>query len=680
MKLRSLLFPVFAFSAGLLQADVTLPSVISDHMVLAKVEKVPIWGKADPEEVITVSLEGLTVSTKAGADGRWSASLNLKNSAPGPFEMTVEGKNKLTISDVLVGEVWLASGQSNMGWIVKNTNDANQVIAGSANPLIRVFNVKTTASPTPQEDVVGQWVLASPETTGEFSAVGYFFVRKLQSELQAPVGLINSSWGGTPSEAWTSVEALDSVPDLKGSRLKQVAAFEEHPDKHKAYLDSMEAWITKHDRNDKPVADAAAFAGVDIKTDGWVPVTLPGEVKAPGLAEGGAVWLRKDIEMSTQKQVALTLPIDGHDSVYWNGKLLGQTTIRDFPGRGFIRRGGAYNIPGDAVNVGKNVLAIRLYQPVGPTRFPGEPKAGAISLKGEWLAKTEYEFPSLDAAVLATAPIPPVNPPGPQYIAGFLFQGMINPLIPFAINGVIWYQGESNVGRAYQYQTAFPLLINDWRAKWKQGDFPFYFCQLANFQAKVPTPVDSAWAELREAQSKTLSLPKTGQAVIIDIGEAGDIHPRNKKDVGERLARIALAKDYGKSVAFSGPVFDQLTVKGNQAILTFQHAEGGLVAQPLGETYDVNTFNGETAPLVRNSPNSQLEGFAICGDDKQWVWADAKIDGDKVIVTSEKVPTPVAVRYAWADNPTCNLANAAGLPASPFRTDDFPLKTLGNKF
>ncbi len=672
MKSCSLLFPILVLSAGLLKADVTLPSVISDHMVLAKVEKVPIWGKADPGEDVSVSIQGQTVSTKADKDGRWTVSLNLKDFATGPFEMMIEGKNKLTVSDILVGEVWLASGQSNMGWILKNTDNADADIASSANPMIRVFTVKATTAATLQDDVEGQWVLASPETSGSFTAVGYFFARKLQKELQVPIGLINSSWGGTPSESWTSAKAIDSVPDLKAARERQMMAFEAYPAKHKAYTDGMGAWIKAHAREDKPVADAAAFAGMDVNTDGWVTVSLPGEVKAPGLAEDGAVWLRKEVNIDTKKPVLLTLPIDGYDSVYWNGKLLAQTTYEDFPGTGFVRRYGPYIIPEGSVNVGKNVLAIRLYQPVGPTNIPGEPKAGPLSLNGEWLAKTEYEFPPLDAATIAAAATPPPGPTAPQYIAGFLFQGMINPLIPFAINGAIWYQGESNAGRAYQYQTAFPLMINDWRAQWNQGDFPFYFCQLANYLPKKPSPAESAWAELREAQSKTLSLPNTGQAVIIDIGESEDIHPRNKKDVGDRLARIALARDYGKSVPFSGPVFDGLTIKDNQAILTFQHAEGGLVAQPLPETYDVKSLTGETAPLVRNSPDSQLEGFAICGEDKVWVWADAKIDGDKVIVSSDKVPNPVAVRYAWAENPTCNLANAAGLPASPFRTDDFP--------
>ncbi len=680
MKISSLLASVLVLSSGFLQADVTLPSVFSNHMVLAKVEKVPVWGKADPGEEVTVTFQGKTSSAKANDAGRWEVILNLKDSGSGPFEMTVEGKNQLTISDVLVGEVWLASGQSNMQWVLSNTTNAAAEIASSENSQIRMFTVKSTSSSTPQDDVEGKWVVASPQTSGAFSAVGYFFARKLQKELQVPVGVINSSWGGTPSEAWTSPQALDTVPDLKATRERQWAAVKAYPEKHKAHIEALEAWIKTHGREDKSVTDAETFAGIDVNTEDWVTVAIPGEVKAPGLAESGAIWLRKEVDVDAKKPTGLTLPIDGYDSVYWNGQLLAQTAPSKFPGTGFVRRGGPYTVPAESIQIGKNALAIRLYQPMGPTRIPGEPRAGSLSLKGDWLAKTEYQFSPLDADTMSAAPKPIANIPAPSHTAGFLFYGMINPLIPFAINGAIWYQGESNAGRAHQYQTAFPLMINDWRKQWDRGDFPFYFCQLANFLPKKSTLADSPWAELREAQSKTLALPNTGQAVIIDVGESEDIHPRNKKDVGERLARIALAKDYGKEMPYSGPVFEALTIHGNQAILSFQHVEGGLVAKPLGETYDVNTLAGKTSPLVRNSPNSELEGFAICGEDKVWVWADAKIDGDKVIATSDKVPNPVAVRYAWSDNPTCNLFNAAGLPASPFRTDDFPLTTFGKKY
>lgn len=261
-----------------------------------------------------------------------------------------------------------------------------------------------------------------------------------------------------------------------------------------------------------------------------------------------------------------------------------------------------------------------------------------------------------------------------------LFNGMIHPLIPCAMRGVIWYQGESNTSSAHQYRTTFPLMIKDWRSRWTEGDFPFYFCQLPNFKEKKVQPGESAWAELRDAQTSALDLPNTGQAILIDIGEEGDLHPPNKKDAGERLARIALARTYGQNVAWSGPVFDSMTAKDGKVHIRFQHAAGGLVARPLPETYPLKTSSSKMIPLVRNSPQSELEGFAVCGEDRQWKWADAKIEGDSVSVWSPQVPTPVAVRYAWADNPTCNLYNGNGLPAAPFRTDDFPGLTHGNKY
>jgi sialate O-acetylesterase len=649
-------------------------------MVLEKSAKVPIWGKADPGEQVTVTLNGQSAKATAGPDGKWTAALDLKDSAAGPFEMTVEGKNKLVLADVVVGEVWVASGQSNMEWATKNCIGAEQDIAASANPLLRQFLVKKNPTNEPLDDTAGTWVAAEPATTGGFSAVGYFFARKLQNELKVPVGVVNTSWGGTPSEAWTSVEAIDSVPDLKAARERLWAALKEYPEIKKAYIDGMTSWIKENAREDKPVADAAAFAGLDVSPEGWIPVKIPGAVTAQGLPGAGAVWLRKEINFPDKPagNLPLNLPLDGFDSVYWNGRLLKQTSYQDFPGLGNVRRYGPYDIPAGEVKQGKNVLAIRIYEPVGPAKFFAEPKAGAISLSGEWLAKAEYDFPALDPQ--KPAPQPPANPPAPQNVASYLFNGMIHPILPYAIKGAIWYQGESNASRAFQYRSAFPLMITDWRKQWNQGNFPFYFCQLANFMAKKPEPGDSGWAELREAQSMTLGLPKTGQAVLIDIGESADIHPRNKKDVGERLALIALANDYGKSIPYSGPVYESVKAANGKAILTFKHADGGLVAKPLPETSVVKSQTSETAPLLRNSPASPLEGFAICGEDKKWFWADAKIDGDTVVVSSDKVPVPVAVRYAWADNPTCNLFNGAGLPASPFRTDDFPPVTLSGKY
>ncbi|HEY9249847.1 MAG TPA: sialate O-acetylesterase [Rariglobus sp.] len=677
LALAAVLLPVCS------RAEVTLPAIISDHMVVQKSARVPIWGQASPGEAVTVTLNGQSARATADAAGKWLAALDLKNSPPGPFELTVEGKNKLTLSDVVVGEVWLASGQSNMEFGVGGSLGGGKEIASSANPLLRQFLVKRTASGEALDDTEGRWVAASPATTGTFTAVGYFFGKKLQSELQVPVGLINAAWGGTPCESWTSPAALDSVAELRLGREKREASFKAYPKKKQAFVEEFGAWLRTNGREDRPPADPAAFAGTAISTEGWIPVKVPGRVAAPGLPEAGAVWLRREVDIKPKPSASLrlSLPINGFDSVFWNGRLLQQTTYRDFPGLGAVRRYGAFDLPANAVNAGSNVLALRFHMPAGPAEFWGEPKAGSLSLAGSWLAKAEYAFPPLPPAQVAAAPKPPAVPAESQYVGGYLFNGMIHPILPYAIRGAIWYQGEANAGRAWQYRTAFPLMIADWRNHWKQGDFPFYFCQLPAYHAKKTEPSESAWAELREAQSLALALPNTGQATLIDLGEAANIHPRNKKDVGDRLALIALARDYGRSGPFSGPVYDSVSFANGKAVVRFKHVEGGLVARPLPETYDVNSQNTlVTAPLVRNSPASQLEGFALCGEDKTWFWADASIQGDTVVVSSDKVPAPVAVRYAWADNPTCNLYNRAGLPAAPFRTDDFPAMSLKTKY
>lgn len=302
-------------------------------------------------------------------------------------------------------------------------------------------------------------------------------------------------------------------------------------------------------------------------------------------------------------------------------------------------------------------------------------------LKGEWLAKVETALPPLESVALSALPSRPAAVPyDPQNVAGYLFNGMISPVIPYGLRGVIWYQGEGNWNRGYQYRTEFPALIKDWRAKWGRGDFPFYYCQVANLSAHPAKPGNSEQAELREAQSMALALPNTGQAILIDIGEENNIHPANKVEVGDRLARIALARDYGKNVVYSGPVYAGMSVEGGKIRVKFTHTDGGLVAKPMPAVYQPLSTDPKTVPVVRNSPGSELEGFAVCGEDRKWQWADAKIDGDTVVAGSAQVPKPVAVRYAWASNPVCNLYNGAGLPTSPFRTDDFPLSSRNNKY
>lgn len=497
-------------------AGIGLPAIISDHMVLQKSAKVPIWGKASPGEEVTVTLDRRSVSATTGSDGKWKVELNLDDAGSGPFKLDVAGTNsRIVISDVVIGEVWVASGQSNMELMLKDSAGSEREIARSENPLLRQFLVRNVASQESLDDCGGKWVVAGPDTSGKFSAVGYYFVKRLQNTLTVPVGLIHASWGATPAEAWASSDSLDKVPELKIAREQ--------------------------------------------------------------------LWQRE--------------------------------------------------------------------RPQGHVR---EPRGGV---------------PVFSSQILPA-----------QKTAGYLFNGMINPIIPYAIRGVIWYQGEGNVDRAFQYRTTFSLLIKDWRERWARGELSFYFCQLANFGMKDTDPAESTWAELREAQDMALTLPRTGQAVLIDTGEAENIHPRNKRDAGERLALIALAKDYGKKELFSGPAYDAMKIEAGRIRLTFRHTDEGLVAKPLPVTYEVNTHKGQTAPLVRNSPGSQLEGFAICGEDRRWQWANAKIDGDSVLVWSNEIAHPVAVRYAWGDNPTCNLYNAGDLPASPFRTDDFPLTTRDNRY
>lgn len=663
-------------AAALAHADVKLPALISDHMVLQKADAVPVWGKADAGEEVAVTLDRQTRKTVADAQGRWRVDLDLKDARPGPWTMSVQGRNTITVSDVMVGEVWIASGQSNMEFSLKEVLESQAEIAQAANPLLRHFDVENSAKPQPVEDCKGSWVVAAPDTAGKFSAVGYYFGKMLQRELKVPVGILNTTWGGSSCEAWTSREALSRDPQMKESVDRLLEKIEQYPRQKECFVAEFSAWLKARGREDKPCASPEAFAGLDVSTEGWTPVTMPGKISAAEFAGNGAIWVRRDVdvpEASANKPLQVELGVfAGYQTVFWNGQKLNEMTYETYPGKGYYSRS---SVPANLVKAGRNVLALRIYAPVEAPKLTNQPtrlQANPIPLDGVWLAKAEYAFPPLEAAVLATAPVPPDQAMLPHHVTANLFNGMLNPLIPYAMRGVIWYQGEANASRAVQYRLTFPRMIEDWRQRWGRGDFPFYFCQLANYMAKARVPKESEWAELREAQSMTLKLPRTGQAVLIDAGESDDIHPRNKADVGRRLALIALANDYGKPVASSGPVYEGMQSERGKIRLKFSHTDGGLVARPVPETYGVRLSLGRTAPLIRNAPKSELEGFALCGEDRKWVWAEARIEGESVLVWSTAVQTPVAVRYGWADNPTCNLYNGAGLPAAPFRTDNFP--------
>ena len=668
------------FLPHLLRADVRLPSIFSEHAVLMKAESVPVWGRAEPGEHIRVTINGKAVDAEANALGRWKAELNLKDSSTGPFEMTVEGKNKIVIQDVVVGDVWLASGQSNMELPLRVTAGADAEIAASANPLLRQFLVKKAGATRPADDCEGHWTLAEPATSGDFTAVGYYFGKNLQQAHKGAVGIIHASNGGTLIEPWTPADAFERVDAFKDAAAAMRKTSKEYPVQRAKFVADFTAWLKQHDREDKPCPNPAVYADENASTQGWKTVTFPGKISEPEFASSGVFWLRHGIDVSAtvahQGFKIMVGPLSGYWQVYWNGSKLTEMTYAQLPGKDFSCY---FPVPPDQIRSGKNTLAIRIYSPASPLIVSGRDLwAGPISLNGPWLATVERTFPELSPKIMNS--VPRMTYKLPDMLPGTLYNGLINPVVPYSIAGVLWYQGESNVGRAYEYRIAFATLIKGWREKWGRDDLPFYFCQLCNNNPKLPLPGESPWAELRESQSLALALPATAQAVTIDLGEAGDLHFRDKKTVGDRLFRIAEAKLHGQPITFLGPVYESIAIEAGKARIKFQSSKEQLVAGRLPATYNVKTLLGETAPLVRNSPNSELEGFAICGEDHKWVWADARIDGESVLVWSDKVSHPVAVRYGWADNPTCNLYNSAGLPASPFRTDSFTVSTQAKRF
>lgn len=646
---HALLSILFCFTALLftspLMAQLKLPQIFSDHMVLQQKAEVPIWGWAAAGEKITVQLAKQEVNTTADDSGQWSVKLQPVN-AGGPHELVVSSKNQtLRYEDVLFGEVWLCSGQSNMEYTLKML-DKTEAIANADNDQLRLFTVEKRVAFRPEEDLEsGQWASTKPETIADFSAVAYFFGKKLQEELDVPIGLIQSAWGGTVVETWMSSASAKKVP-----------YYTEHVNQLKDFdVEKMKAQTTA--RYDKLLAEfgdekkdglqngKALWAASNYDDSRWGDMKLPGLWENQGFSElNGVVWYRKEINIPAEvaaKGLTLHLgPIDDDDMTWINGQLVGSMVQKYNVPR-------IYEVPAKVLKAGKNVITVRVNDTGGGGGFHGQAEQMKIqsgdfehSLAGMWKYRLSPDLVSFEAAGA-----------GPNDHPTVLFNGMINPLIPYALQGAIWYQGESNAGRAYEYRELFPMMINDWRKYWSE-DLDFYWVQLANFMDPASDPGPSNWAELREAQDMTLSLPKTGMAVIIDIGEADDIHPKNKEDVGLRLALQALHKNYGQDIVYSGPVFEGMKIDGKTAILSFDHTGSGLMAK---DKY------------------GYLKGFAIAGKDRKFHWARARIVGDKVEVFSPEVNQPVAVRYAWADNPEdANLYNKEGLPAAPFRTDEWP--------
>jgi sialate O-acetylesterase len=634
-----------------LHAAVKLPSVFSDNMVLQRDTRTPVWGTAAPKAAIRVTLGGQYTAATADADGNWKAELP-PQPAGGPFELNVSGDGEVIVKNVMLGEVWICSGQSNMAFGTGSAVNGAAEVAAAEYPDIRLFGVPRVAAAKPASDVNARWQPCSPATVRSFSAVGYFFGRELYQKLNVPIGLIDSSWGGTPAQSWTPLPRLAAEPALQEyAKLAEpvLDMFLNRPDEFK---NKIEEWEKANNYVDAGIDQAAkGWEASELPAEGWQDATVPGNwERGLRLNIDGAVWFRRTVEIPTDwagKDVIVELGrIEDWDTTWANGQKLGETGANIANARGQSRR---YTIPATQVKPGKLVLAVRVFNRSANGGFASSPdelklsakgtKPDSLPLAGTWTYRVERSLPPKNLP----KPLSPLD----GHCPGALYNGMIAPLQPYAIRGAIWYQGESNAGKPEQYQTLLPTLITSWRDAWGQGDFSFYIVQLANFMARKPEPGDSNWAALREAQLKTLAVPNTGLAVIIDIGDATDIHPRNKQDVGKRLALWALAKDYKQDAVFSGPLYDRMTVEGNKVRIAFKHVGGGLNIQG----------------------TEGLKGFAIAGADGKFVWADAAIDGETVLVSSPAVAEPKAVRYGWADNPLCTLYNAAGLPASPFRTD-----------
>jgi sialate O-acetylesterase len=647
--------------------NISLPAIFSDHAVIQRDAKIPVWGTADPGGIVRVELANKGGTATVDDNGKWMVQLPpLK--AGGPYEMYIIGNDTLTIKDLLIGEVWLCSGQSNMEWQVRNSMNAQQEIENADYPGIRMFTVTRVVSDKPLDDCGGSWKIATPETAGDFSAVGYFFGRELHEELNVPVGLINSSWGGTPAEAWTSIETLESdsvlLPILERRR-ESLATYPERLAEYREILRKIEESGERLPMYQSDPGNKGAdrgWADPEFDESQLSDFTVPGFWEnRQGMDIDGAVWFRKAVDIDESwlgKPLRLTLgAIDDFDVTYFNGVRVGATG-EDTPNFWVHQR--QYTVPADLVNSKRVVIAVRIFDRYGDGGFVGPASNMRLTvadgssddytrLDGAWKMMIEQ---ALDPSAISGPggqglPPEPMGPGHPHSPAG-LYNAMINPLAPYAIKGAIWYQGESNAGRAYQYRTLLPAMIRDWRTLWGQARYPFGIVQLANYMPVSAEPEESEWAELREAQTLTaLGDPDVGLAVTIDIGEAEDIHPRNKQDVGKRLSLWALAKVYGSKVEYSGPLYDSMEIVGDAIIVSFSHAKNGLIAK-----------------------GDEVHGFAIAGADYNFVWANAEIRGNKVIVWSDEVEDPVAVRYAWANNPVCNLYNSEMLPAIPFRTDD----------
>lgn len=604
-------------------------------MVLQRNKLNTIWGWSDPGDSIRVQIGENTASGTADSSGRWQVKIQ-PPPAGGPYTVKISGHRTAELHNVLVGDVWLCGGQSNMQLMLQEAKNGAEEVQAANFPEIRFFSVFGQPSYHHTDVVQGEWKVVSPETAARVSAVAYYFARKIQQKTHIPIGLVVDCLGGTPAEAWTSAEALRPLKDFDIPLAEVHRLSLSHAPEYGNYIMH---WYDEYDPGLK-----ANWESVALDDSSWKRVQIPGGFAGLGVPETPAIaWFRREFVLPEDAPATHALlflgAVERMDTAYINGVKIGASS--------WVENPRVYPIPPTTLKPGKNVIAIRVLKtkPVGG--FLSKPEdlhillsdKKQIPLAGEWKAK-------LSADVRPPHPMPlgyenwPVMPT-------VLYEGMLSPIAPLAITGAIWYQGEQNSERGFQYRKLLPVMITDWRRLFDQGDFPFYIVSLPAFKQRSPVPVDDAWAETRESQALAAArTPNSCLAVTIDIGDANNIHPKEKQPVGERLALCALAKQYGENVVFSGPTLDLVERLPDSIRLHFTHTDGGL--QVKGE---------------------KLEEFSIAGEDHKWHWAEAKLDGDSILVSSPSVPNPKEVRYAWQSNPAATLFNGAGLPAAPFRTD-----------
>jgi sialate O-acetylesterase len=634
-----------SLAAAPARAQVRLPRLVSSGMVLQRDAPVRIWGWARAGEAVTVAFQGKTYRATAGPDGQWRVPLPAMK-AGGPYELKIDASNHLVLKDILLGDVWFCAGQSNMELPMRRVRDKYpQEVATANNPRIRQFDVPMRYDfRGPKHDVTGgSWVALTPETVLGFSAVGYFFAKEINAKYQVPVGLIKVAVGGSPAEAWLSADALKQFPkyEQQAAPYRDSAAVAGIRQRESAGVSDWYKRLHQADQGEAPGQPKWSSPSYDASA--WPTMNVPGywADQTPLGMVNGVLWFRKEVEVPASMagqpgRLELGTLVDA-DSTYINGQLVG-TTAYQYPPR-------KYDFGPGVLKAGKNVITVRLISNGGRGGFTKEKTyqltAGgqALDLRGPW----QYKLGATTPPTPGTTTF--------QYQPGGLYNGLVAPALPYAIKGVLWYQGESNVGRPADYYALTSSLVKDWRTHFQRPDLPFLYVQLANINAAKKEPGESNQALVRDAQRRLLALPRTGMAVIHDVGEWNDIHPLDKQTVGHRLALAAEKVAYGDAkLVASGPLYQAMKIAGNQAALTFASVGTGLVAKGGG----------------------QLAGFTIAGDDHKFVPASARIEGNKIIVSSDQVAAPVAVRYAWADNPEgANLSNKEGLPASTFRTDDF---------